>query len=117
MSRVSASLQQSRVGRESWLQGTNRLSTYCRKRRRKALKIIQGGHSRPPVEYPHLGREAEVLNGALEITQRGMVKRSYGSIWQTVFVSFDIETLTPRRIDSYIFSCKEPILSETESII
>ena len=31
--------------------------------------------------------EAEVLSGALRITQSGMIKRSYGSMWQSPFVS------------------------------
>ena len=39
------------------------------------------GHSEPTVESPFTGRETEeVLSGALKITERGIVKRSYGSI-------------------------------------
>ena len=56
-------------------------------------------HSRPPVEYPHPGQEAEVLNGALKITQHGMVKEEvigqYSSLSSSVSY---LEALTPRRI-------------------
>ena len=44
-------------------------------------------HSGPPVECPQL-RSKRRAKWALKITQRGMVKRrSYGSKWQSVFVS------------------------------
>ena len=45
----------------------------------------------------------EVLSGASKITQRGMVKRrrSYGSIWQSVFASMSL-SLTHRNFDGLV---------------
>ena len=41
----------------------------------------------------------EVSSGAFKITQHGIVKRSYGSIWQAVFVSLHLSVShTPQKL-------------------